>query len=116
MENVYTVHVGGVELSLYSTESEDYTNSIAQDVDAKIKEIMGVTYGTATTSAAILAAMDYCDEIRKMQEGTDNLRAQIKEYMDDANKAIAERDEARRIIEQLKNELLAVKVKDLAKK
>ena len=41
MEKVYTVRIANMELSLYSSETEEYTQSIARDVDERIKEIIG---------------------------------------------------------------------------
>ena len=110
MENVYTVKIGGYELSLYSSESEEYTNKIASAVDAKIKEVMSSNSSLSLTSAALITAMDLCDQILRLQTGTDNMRAQLKDYLDDTTKAIAERDEARRMVEKLREEILALKI------
>ena len=54
--------------------------------------------------------MDLADELLKLETGTDNMRSQLKDYLDDTTKAIAERDEARRMAERLKDELLALKI------
>ncbi len=110
MENVYTVRIGGFELSLYSSETAEYTKKIADEVDRRIKEITSVNPSISLTNASLLVAMDLADELLKLETGTDNMRAQLKDYLDDTTKALAERDEARRMAERLKDELLALKI------
>ena len=110
MENVYTVRIGGFELSLYSSETAEYTKKIADEVDRRIKEITSVNPSISLTNASLLVAMDLADELLKLETGTDNMRSQLKDYLDDTTKALAERDEARRMAERLKDELLALKI------
>ena len=55
--------------------------------------------------AAVLAALDYCDEAVKATESADNLRSQIKDYLEDSSQARMEADEARRENEKLKKEV-----------
>ena len=110
MENVYTVRIGGFELSLYSSETAEYTKKIADEVDRRIKEITSVNPSISLTNASLLVAMDLADELLKLETGSDNMRSQLKDYLDDTTKALAERDEARRMAERLKDELLALKI------
>ena len=116
MENVYTVRIGGFDLSLYSSESAEYTNMIATEVDRRVKEITSVNPSISLTNAALLVAMDLADELFKLETGTDNMRAQLKDYLDDTTKALAERDKARRMAERLKDELLTLKIELSGKK
>ena len=53
----------------------------------------------------MLAALDYCDEAVKATESADNLRSQIKDYLEDSPQARMEADEARRENEKLKKEV-----------
>ena len=110
MENVITVKICGFDISLYSTESEDYTRKIAEAVEEKIKAQMESSPSASIAKASILAMMDLYDQIVKLQNGADNMRIQLKDYLDDTTKAIAERDEARRAAEKLRDELLALKI------
>ena len=61
-------------------------------------------------NAALLVAMDYCDEVNKLKEGAENMRTQLKSYMDETNRALAERDDARRLADKLKDELMNIKL------
>jgi len=110
MENVITVKICGFDISLYSTESEEYTRKIAEACEAKIKEQLEASPSSSVAKASILAMMDLYDQIVKLQTGAENMRVQLKDYLDDTTKAIAERDEARRTAEKLRDELLALKI------
>ena len=115
MESVYTVKICGFEITLYSTETEEYTQKIAAAVEEKIKEQTSANPSASLTKASILALMELYDQLVKLQVGADNMRIQLKDYLDDTTKAIAERDEARRTAEKLRDELLALKI-DLSNK
>lgn len=111
MENIYTVKLGNMEIKVSSTETQEYTESVAAEVNAKIKEITNADLSASTNKAALLAAMDFCDEVNKLREDTDNLRLQLKEYMDESAKIAIERDEAKKLADKYKSELLAQKNK-----
>ena len=110
MDKIYSVKIANMELQIYSSETQEYTESIAAEVNEKISEIMGDNLSISIITAALLAAMDYCDELNKFKAGADNMRMQLKAYMDEASKAAAERDEARRLADKFKNDLLALKI------
>lgn len=110
MDQIYTVKIGNMELRVCSSESQEYTNEIAEQVNKKIQEMTGENVSVSVTTAALLTAMDFCDELMKYKANTDNMRVQLKSYMDEASKATAERDEARRLAEKYKNDILALKI------
>lgn len=110
MDKIYNVKIANMELQIYSGETKEYTETVAAEVDDKIKEIMGDNLSISVVTAALLAAMDFCDELNKYRQGADNMRIQLKAYMDEAGKASAERDEARRLADKFKNDLLALKI------
>ena len=110
MDKIYNVRIANMELSLYSSESQEYTETITADVNERIQAIIGDNLSVSLITAALLTSMDLCDEVHKLREGTENLRKQLKSYMDETSKAIIERDEARRLAEKYKNELLTLKI------
>ena len=55
--------------------------------------------------AAILAAANITDELYKEQAVSENLRSQLKDYLDDANRAKNEASELRREIFKLQQKL-----------
>lgn len=52
-----------------------------------------------------MTALGYLDELKKSTSGADNMRAQIKDYLEDAAKAKLELEEERREVERLRREL-----------
>ena len=49
--------------------------------------------------------LGYLDELKKSTSGADNMRAQIKDYLEDAAKAKLSAEEARREVERLRREI-----------
>ena len=54
--------------------------------------------------AAVLAAANMADEMLKQQSSTENLRRQLKGYLDDANKAKSELSECKRELFKLQQQ------------
>ena len=105
------VVIGGLPYTLVSDDTPEYIAGIAADVDAKITTLLRDYPRISTTQAAVLAALDFCDERRKSAGSSDNLRAQIKDYLEDSNRLRQEVDEARREIDRLKHELTALRMR-----
>ena len=59
----------------------------------------------STTQCAVLVALDQADACKKATASADNLRAQIKDYLEDSARARMEVDVARREIERLNKEI-----------
>ena len=65
----------------------------------------------ARETAAVITALGYLDELKKSTSGADNMRAQIKDYLEDAAKAKLAAEEARREVERLRREIGYLKEK-----
>ena len=95
MENRITVSICGTEYTFTAEESPSYMQKVAALVDTKMGEIM--TSGKINrVDAAVLAAANIADELLKEQAASENLRNQLKGYLDEANKAKAEASDLRR--------------------
>ena len=104
MENRFTVSICGTEYTLMAEESPSYMQKVAALVDGKMSEIMD-SGRVSRIDAAVLAAMNIADEMLKQQSGTENLRAQLKGYLDEANRAKSEVSECKREIFKLQQQL-----------
>ena len=104
MENRITVNICGTDYTLMAEESPSYMQKVAAIVDTKMGEMMA-SGRISRMDAAVLAAMNIADEMLKQQNGTENLRSQLKGYLDDANRAKMELSEAKREIFKLQQEL-----------
>ena len=59
----------------------------------------------STSMASIFTALEFCDEATKAREAADNLRSEIKEYLDDAVRTKSEAAEFRKREQNLNREL-----------
>lgn len=101
MKKSITVTVGGNEYRLLSSENDEYTRKVAAHVDSKIAEIL---HGTnfSIIDAAILAGINIADEYYKVLDTADNLRTQLKDYLEEAGRMKMEIAELRRELDRAK--------------
>ena len=103
MANRITVSICGDDYTLMAEESPSYMQKVAAMVDAEMGEIMA-SGRVGRLDAAVLAAANLADQLLKQQASTENLRSQLKDYLDDANKAKAELSECRRELFKLQQQ------------
>lgn len=104
MENRITVNIAGTEYTLIAEESASYMQKVAVHVSEQMAAIMDGGK-ISRMDAAVLAAANITDELYKEQVVSENLRNQLKGYLDEANKAAAETSECRREIYKLQQKL-----------
>lgn len=93
--NKVKVTICGKEFSLKTDEAPSYLIGLSKKVDEAINKLIEDSKGSISMqSAAMLAALAAYDECQKANDSIDNIRTQIKEYVDDACQARLERDEA----------------------
>lgn len=97
-----------------TTDSEEYVNQLAERLDNDMTEIMTQNPSASVAASAVISALSYLDELNKNASSTDNMRAQIKDYLEDAAKAKLDAEHARRQVEKLTAELEALKAKQAA--
>lgn len=90
-------------------DAEDYVMSLAERLDKDIKAMLDSAPHVSIATAAVITAMTYLDDLEKSTSGADNMRAQIRDYLEDAAKAKMATEEARRETERLRRELAALK-------
>ena len=98
---VHKLKIAGEEYRIVSDESAEYMQSLAHELDVKMSAIMKGSH-ISTTQAAVLVALQYADDATKNSGSTDTLRAQLKEYLEDAAQAKSERDFYKRELERAK--------------
>ena len=95
MANRVVISICGEEYTFVADEAAGYMQKVGSYVNEKMSEILeGSKVGR--TDAAILTAANIADELFKAQAAAEQLRAQIKGYLDEAGKAQAEASELRR--------------------
>ena len=102
MKNKITVSIAGQEYTMVAAEGEDYVRRVAAHVDSQMREVLSQGR-LSQADGAVLAAMNIADQYFKGQEASENLRRQIKEYLEEATKLKMELSEAKREIFKLQN-------------
>ena len=103
MKNRVTVTIAGQEYTLVATEEEGYVEKVAQHVDAQMKQVLSGAR-VSLVDGAVLTAVNIADEYFKEVEASENLRRQLKEYLEEATKLKMELSEAKREIFKLQNQ------------
>ena len=76
--------------------SEDYMQNLADRLNQDMNELMASSNSVSITTAAVMPALNYRDELEKASGSADNMRRQIKDYLEDAASAKMAAEEARR--------------------
>ena len=112
MKNVVNVQLAGRSYNLNSTESEEYTQKLARELNRRLSAITNASANLSALDGALLCALDCLDELTKANRNVENIRSQIKDYVDDAGQARLAADEAnkelrilRAKVEELQTEL-----------
>jgi cell division protein ZapA len=107
MENTVRVNIAGVEYALKTDESVELTQQLAKEINQKINEVKAENAYVSTNQIAILIALEYGCNCKKAEENTEKLRAEMKNYLEDAASAQSERDFYKRELERLKEDAKA---------
>ena len=100
MKNAINVNIAGVELRLISGENEEYTRRVASHVDSKVSEVLKAG-SFSIVEAALLSAINISDEYYKALETAENLRTQLRDYLEEGSRAKSEIADLKREIARL---------------
>ena len=104
MENRVVVSICGEDYTFVAEETPSYMQRVGSYVSEKMEAVLsGARVGR--TDAAVLTAANIADELFKEQAAADQLRRQIKGYLDEAAKAQAEASELKREVFRLQQRL-----------
>jgi cell division protein ZapA (FtsZ GTPase activity inhibitor) len=104
-KNRIKLNICGSECVISSDDSESYIRSIGDEVEKAMEDILTKNERISITMSAIIAALSYCDEAHKATGTADNLRSQIKDYLEDSSRARTESEEAKREIDRMRREI-----------
>ena len=104
MANRVVISICGEEYTFIADESAAYMQKVGSYVSEKMEEVLS-SAKVGRTDAAILTAANIADELFKSQAAAEQLRGQIKGYLDEAGKAQAEVSELKREIFRLQQKL-----------
>lgn len=102
MANRVTMTICGDEYTLVADEQAEYMEKVGRLVDEKMSQLMEQAR-VGRSDAAVLAAVNLADELFKAQEASENLRRQLKTYLDEATQAKNEVSELKRQLFKAQN-------------
>ena len=104
MANRVVISICGKEYTFIAEESATYMQKVGAYVSEKMQEVLdGAKVGR--TDGAILTAVNIADELFKAQAASEQLRSQIKGYVDEASHAQSEVSELKREVFRLQQRL-----------
>lgn len=104
-KNKVVLKICGGSYTIVTEDDPDYVENLGELIDKEMKAIGSNAPTLSQTQCAILVALDQADACKKATASADNLRAQIKDYLEDSARARMEVDVARREIERLNREI-----------
>ena len=90
------LNICGSSYVVNTSESEDYMQNLADRLNLDMNELMASSNSVSITTAAVMTALNYRDELEKASGSADNMRRQIKDYLEDAASAKMAAEETRR--------------------
>lgn len=110
-KNKVTLKICGGSYTIVTEDDPDYVENLGELIDKEMRSISAEVPSLSQTQCAILVALDQADACKKATASADNLRAQIKDYLEDSARARMEVDVARREIERLNREISTLRSK-----
>ena len=104
MANRVVISICGEEYTFIADESAAYMQKVGSYVSEKMEEVLS-SAKVGRTDAAILTAANIADELFKAQTASEQLRSQIKGYLDEAGRAQSEASELKREVFRLQQRL-----------
>ena len=104
MSNHIKLNICGTEYRLTTEDTAEYALSLGLEVEEKIKNLRQANPSLSLVQATTLVALEYADSLKKSDSSADNLRSQIKDYLEEAAKAKGERDYYKREYERIKSQ------------
>lgn len=110
-KNRVTLKIRSNSYTIITEDDPDYVEELGELIDKEMKLVSQSSPSLSMTQCAVLVALDQADACRKATASADNLRAQIKDYLEDSARAKMEVDVARREIERLNREISSLRTK-----
>ncbi len=104
MANKFRITVGGIDYIIASEDDETYVRRIGDELNAKLDSMAKQNPYLSTTMVAVMVALDYCDNAKKVNQQCDEIKANFKGLAEELACARLEIDGARREIERLNRE------------
>ena len=109
------VKINNIEYTLVTNEPEEYVQRVALLVNKRMNEISEGSPQLSTAMKAVLTAINLADDCLKNESVLDNLRIELKGYMEESKGISSELEEKRLEVEKLREDVHKLQI-DLAKR
>ncbi len=103
-KNKVKVTICGTDYFLTTDDDTKYTLALGNELDSRLNKLLKENPRLSITQGAVLAALEYADSAKKATQTSEHLRSQIQEYLEDASRARADAEIAKREVERLNKE------------
>ena len=107
--NKVKLNIAGTSYVINSADSEENVLKLADTLDKDMRKILERSPSASVTSAAVICALTYLDKLDKSDSSADNMRTQVRQYLEDANKARMEAEKVKLELEKLKVDIQYLK-------
>lgn len=98
------ITVRGQKYTLLTEEAPERVQALADALNEKLDAVL-VNDRITVNQALILAALDLAEEAETQRAAAEKLKAQIGDYLEDAERAMTERDQYKRENDKLREKL-----------
>ncbi|MDO4742869.1 MAG: cell division protein ZapA [bacterium] len=102
--NKVKLKIAGTEYLINTEDDVNNMKRLGDELNAKIEAISRHSTFLSTTMAAVMAALEYCEQAKKVSEEAEQLRSELKKRVEAEACSKIELSEARREIERLSRE------------
>ena len=106
MKNRVVVTIGGQEFTLLSDRDEAYVRHVAARADEEIQTLAGQMKTAPAAQIAVLAAVNLAEEALETRDTAESLRAQLKDFLEEASRLKQENADLKREITRLRKNSL----------
>ncbi len=109
--NKVKINIAGSDYTINTTDSQERVTELANMLNEGIAEVLDQAPSASITAALVLFSLNILDKLDKTNKGSDNMRTQVKQYLEDANIAKAELERAKAELEKYKIDIQFLKSK-----
>lgn len=101
MKEKFNIEIAGLPLTIVSDEEKEHIEAVASVLDERVRDLTVRNKRCSKVDAALLCALDYCSEAKKLEEQIHNLEAQIALYEANLKRYRDENTELKGMINEL---------------
>ncbi len=109
--NRVVLHICEQDFPIATDNPIAYVKELGNELDAKMREILNGSKRVTFAQAAVLAALDYADSVKKAEKSVEVLRSQMSGYLADSEDSKLNFEIVRKENEKLKAEIEKLKAK-----